>query len=604
MIMTGANTSVNPKFLSDVGLQQAQNYASLQRGEPSVLATSTARTNFETKIQPKIDTANKAIKGVTQVQNKQSQQTQNQQSDIPTELLNEDETPEQKINREYIGRLDKQIENVKNVFNTSIFSQQTNAQGQINSLNRQLTERKSLMQESFNRGIRGTETALQRSGISRYSPMSAESFITMKEQEGINEISKLDQEYNYKVADINQALESNTMSLAAQLTQELGNIEEKALYLIKEQAKESNKINREIKTDNAVFNAINSGYSTIEEIFEASGKTLTTKEIKESLERFLPPEEDSKGFEEKLTGDAKDYFILKNIPGALPSGVNNLFDYIKLKGAAGREPKTITQTGSGVGVTDVPGIGKDTTGAINDALEGMKFATVDARKRADEAIRTKLLNGDVNGAKNLVMQYAKNSFGETNSQVIIGYEQGLQSLNKVENGLQQLENAGIDTGIFTNISQKSLEKIGKADYDSINKKITDPALARMANDIALSIISFRRAVSGAAFTESEGKAYESVFPSIGKDKELNAAKIASLRENFLTGSDAYFRFRINGYDELFKTDNINSDVTPIVPANQQVKGLYTKNPKLQPTVNSMVEDGYSWEDILQVLTSK
>ncbi len=323
MIMTGANTSVNPKFLSDMGLKQAQSYANLQRGEPSVLSTATARTNFETKIQPKIDTANKAIQGVTQTQNRQPQQTQ--ESNIPTELLNENETPEDKINREYLSRLDKQIENVKNVFNTSIFSQQTNAQGQINSLNRQLTERKSLMEDSFNRGIRGTETALQRSGISRYSPISAENFITMKEQEGINEISKLDQEYNSKVADINQALEANSMSLAAQLTQELGNIEEKALSLMKEQAKEATKINKEIRDrqiqssrDQAVGDLMLQGISDPAEMINILGGDFTAEEIGKSIKNLTGAENEKKG-----SVDIQDYFVLKN-EGMLPDFINQL----------------------------------------------------------------------------------------------------------------------------------------------------------------------------------------------------------------------------------------------------------------------------------------
>lgn len=250
MIRTGEGTSVNPDYLSEQGRQQALNYARLQKGEPSVLSTATARDNFDTKIQPKIDQANRSVTSIAQNQsNSQGSQKENQRPEIPTELL-DDESPEDKLNREYLDRLDKQIENTKNVFNSTVFSLNTNAQGQINSLNRQLNERKSLMQDNLQRGLRGLETSLQRSGIARYSPISSDNLLTVREQEGIDEISKLDTEYNSKVAEINQALEANTMSVAAQLTKELGTIEEKALKAMQEQAKSVREANKELRDYN------------------------------------------------------------------------------------------------------------------------------------------------------------------------------------------------------------------------------------------------------------------------------------------------------------------------------------------------------------------
>ena len=603
MVQTGMGSFVNLENLSSQGYEQALNYQAtkdgVKKGEPAILSSSAGRNAFDKNVAPKIQQANQNAQNV---QNNQSNTTETKEVDTASLLASENETPEDKINRQIFENYDKQRESAENIFSTLTALQSQNAQIQRNSLTNSYNQRRGELEKANERFMRDAQTSMIRSGVARYAPQAANNFLSNKEQEYIQTLTDLDGEYNSKLWEVNNAMESKSIANAAQLTQELDQINEKVLKVLKEQAAEASKVNRELVADNTVYDAINSGYSTIDEIFEFSKGSLTSKEIKESLERFVPPEEDVKGFEEKLTGDAKDYFILKDIPGALPSGVKDLFDYIKLKEAAGREPKATT--GSGLGVSSVPGIGKDTTDAINDALEGMKFANVDARKRADEAIRSKLLKNDVEGAKNLIMQYAKNSFGETTSQVIIGYEQGMKSLDKIESGLQQLENAGIDTGLLTGIAQKNLERIGKADYDLVTKNIANPALARVANDVMLAIISFRRAVSGAAFTESEGEAYEKVFPSIGKDKELNTAKIASLRENFKTGKDAYLSYRINGYDELFKTDQVNSDVIPVVPADQQVKGIYNKNPNLQPIVNSMIQENFSWDEILQVLTAE
>jgi hypothetical protein len=45
--------------------------------------------------------------------------------------------------------------------------------------------------------------------------------------------------------------------------------------------------------------------------------------------------------------------------------------------------------------------------------------------------------------------------------------------------------------------------------------------------------SYRAALSGAAFSESESKAYEKIFPSSSKTLELNVVKIASLSKLFI-----------------------------------------------------------------------
>lgn len=409
--------------------------------------------------------------------------------------------------------------------------------------------------------------------VGRYSASGAAAIPTIKSNieealtEGQRKIDQIDQQYREKIAEAERLMERGQLVEANKSLRSILNIKEEAATEIRKQQadllkhqEELEAKNRQITIDNNIAKLVQGGVTGASDILGSlkdAGMDVTSKEIEDAVKFMVG---DVKNPLEKLSGDAKDFFMLKDM--GIEGIGTDLFDYIRRKSAAGRAPEKGTGGGGGGigGFGGVPGIGEKTNKAIVDALEGMKFPTVDARKRADEAIRQKLLTGDTEGAKNLILQYAKNSFGETTAQVMIGYEQGNRALDNIETGLTELENANIDTSIFAGITQKAVGKLGIADASLIGQQIGDVKLAKIANDIALAIIAYRRAVSGAAFTESEGKSYQDVFPSIGRSKELNSAKIASLRDTFGQGRDSFLSFRINGYDEIFDEE---SDVEPV-----------------------------------------
>lgn len=444
---------------------------------------------------------------------------------------------------------------------------------------RELGGAKSSLISSFDTKIRGLkeDAGEQRStlegklGTRRRFSSSAEAFIKFVDDKNNEQIADLEANKEAALADFDfkmaALIDQRIAARKQESQQEFANAIKIFELAEKQRDEEATTQAALVKTANegVIANALQEFGATDKlEIFRAINFDQNGKQIRnitaDEIDGFI--ESIYSGSAEpykNLSSDFKDFFVLRDM-GALPAGVTTPLGLIAAK-------KGVSSTSSGhIGgaiTGQFPGIGTTTATAINDALEGMKFSTVDARERADSAIRQKLLSGDIDGAKSLILQYAKNSFGESTAQVIVGYEQGQSALNLIEKGLKELENAKIDTNIFTSIAQKSLDKIGKADYDGVVGKIGDPRLAKVANDIALAIISYRRAVSGAAFTESEGRAYENAFPSIGKEKDLNTARIQSLRDSFRNGTDAYLRFRITGYDDLFSTDVGNSDVTTV-----------------------------------------
>lgn len=180
---------------------------------------------------------------------------------------------------------------------------------------------------------------------------------------------------------------------------------------------------------------------------------------------------------------------------------------------------------------------------IKTAMAGIRFPSVADRKVATDAIASLLAEGDIQGAQSQLKQYAYNSANTTEQQVLSGKDDAMQSLKTIREKLAEFKAAGGNTGIFTGLKQKTLEKGGF--YSGVASDI--------ANDIALAIIDYRKAISGAAFTESEQKQYESVFPSIGKVPELNEAKINSLLGKFDRDINNFYSRRIPKYKELQET---------------------------------------------------
>ena len=82
----------------------------------------------------------------------------------------------------------------------------------------------------------------------------------------------------------------------------------------------------------------------------------------------------------------------------------------------------------------------------------------------------------------------------------------------------------------------------------------DPDLARLATKINTAIQSYRKAISGAAFTVPESKEYRNIFPSITRTDELNTATIGALKE-VLQGNVDFTLESILGsqaYDDIFR----------------------------------------------------
>ena len=89
-------------------------------------------------------------------------------------------------------------------------------------------------------------------------------------------------------------------------------------------------------------------------------------------------------------------------------------------------------------------------------------------------------------------------------------------------------------------------------YNRVLKKTKDPIQAELANTISQTIQTYRQQLTGAAFTESEAREYNRLFPSITKSPELNQSLINSLKSQYERNMRLFYERQLGstGYTKL------------------------------------------------------
>lgn len=196
------------------------------------------------------------------------------------------------------------------------------------------------------------------------------------------------------------------------------------------------------------------------------------------------------------------------------------------------------------------------SGTYRDAATSIAV-NLDSQKSTQffDAVDRLLERGNNNAVKELFKKQSLDSLPAEEAKTYRGKERLMVLVNSIEEDLSQFERLGGSTGIFSGNVEKIAGKIGG---------IKNKNLAYLANKINIAIQQYRQAVSGAAFSESESKEYRSIFPDVNKIKELNSAKIQSLRSATNTELDYIYSQRMgsDAYNQIFKESGDYSLILP------------------------------------------
>jgi hypothetical protein len=462
----------------------------------------------------------------------------------------------------------------------------------IDSVEQQYVVRRAQLKEINRRASEAINQSLLIGGSSRFAPISSTGIQQAKETSSLLAISQLDAEEKSLINEARQAqITGDFKLLATKLELAEGKRKEKlaeAKALNETIAEENERIkdravqiSREATildlfdqglTEPAdIFNAINIdeegnivGDITTEEISTVLDR-VTTEEIKDAGNQFV--KNDLTGQTElrsKTTGE-----VVKAFGGFKPSNTGgnrddlSAFQILEARNLAiqimGKRAGTKPE-GYGL-VEDLMARGM-TADEIGDKLRfsgqseqfagdfksAFEFITKKGFSPGDRAaskdgLDELLEDGDTVGAREFVLGMARDKADVDIRKRVDGRDDLLVALDSLEAGLKALKDQGIDTGFIAGLKEKTLEaggfEVGNAEQNAI------------ANEIAIAVINYRSAVSGAAFSESEEKSYNKVFPSTGRTTALNQAKINSIRKVSNNAQDAFYRRTIGtSYDAI------------------------------------------------------
>lgn len=232
--------------------------------------------------------------------------------------------------------------------------------------------------------------------------------------------------------------------------------------------------------------------------------------------------------------------------------------------------------------------------AVLNAFAGIEFPSVAAKRAATAQLKQLLAQGNMEEAKDLLQRYVRNSLPATQLDKLTGKEELVANLDSIKAKMDSYVAAGGDLGVFTGLSNSALEKGGF---------VKDPVLSKIANEIAIAIVDYRKAVTGAAFTEAEKQAYDKIFPSIGNTVALNTAKLESLREVATRQIDAFYQRNLgeNNWNTLFGGTLTVPQLPPLNASYNTLDDLLKTQPEYQSLYEAIVKQdpGATDEDVFK-----
>lgn len=146
----------------------------------------------------------------------------------------------------------------------------------------------------------------------------------------------------------------------------------------------------------------------------------------------------------------------------------------------------------------------------------------DQRTRAVETLnRMWAANPDDPQIKQTIIQLATEGENVETKKQIRGRQAMLNSLRQVDGVLDELEKAGVQTGLYRGSWENLQRALGTS---------SDPRLVRLGTRLDALLVEYRRNTTGVQFSERESEAYARMFPTYKNAPPVNRALIKGLAD--------------------------------------------------------------------------
>ena len=171
-------------------------------------------------------------------------------------------------------------------------------------------------------------------------------------------------------------------------------------------------------------------------------------------------------------------------------------------------------------------------GAYRDAAENIALGMgTAASERFFNNIDRNLEDGNYDKVLESMKIASMQSMDVEERKKVKGKDRTVQFLLEIQQDMERLQNKGINTNIFNGTTEAIFKMAGT---------VHEPELRKLATKIASAVQTYRKDMSGAAFTESEQAEYKAMFPDIEKSFVYNKATSDALLETFVGDLDFAF----------------------------------------------------------------
>lgn len=191
----------------------------------------------------------------------------------------------------------------------------------------------------------------------------------------------------------------------------------------------------------------------------------------------------------------------------------------------------------------------------------------------------------------VIKNQAKNIMGQTEATKVTAYEGANNAMKDLQTTLKAYYDAGGKTSYLSGNLEQAVNKLGE---------VNDPALVGLATQVAVSLQSYRNAISGTAYSNQEGQDINAIFPGINKSRGLNEAIMNARIQASNSIIDGIYKSAVGDktYEALKQAANASID------PEQQVKDYVSQNPDKGIEIANMYRiPGTTDADIIEYLKS-
>lgn len=399
------------------------------------------------------------------------------------------------------------------------------------------------MQKMTNAGQQaGVDTALLRGGSSRYST-SGEGISAAQMSAGALALADLQSKEQQAILNVKSAAESKNWDVVGKLLDQAEKLRQDKISLAKQQ---SNTLAEQVRKASIS--------QSISSLIDAQGEKATPKSILDAMnsnplyaglnataDDVQKAYADLVGSPEQLGTDWKVYQkLLGTGELAKVTGKENptWFDYQQAKQMASVRPTDpvsnaillVTLQEKQLALRGYVSLPTDASGAVSqkdvmlgDAMkQAMGEAASTLRMSKGQEFSDYLQRGEYTKAVGHILNTALQTEDVESSKKYTDSLNVVRQIKAFGDLMHEMQASGVDTGFVRGSVENSIRRIGNT---------TDPKLVEFQNRAKLILQSYRRAMSGVAFSAAENEDYKSIFPNYKNDISVNDALNSSITDS-------------------------------------------------------------------------